>query len=230
MCATGFTMESGRWAEPPDGESARLLAGAAREHGIHVLAGLATARAGQCYNTALLFTPEGEVSAAYDKQRRFGFAGEDRAYTSGVTPVVADVDGVRVSLFICYDLRFPELFRAIGPYVDAMLLVANWPASRQTHWETLVPARAVENQCYVVAVNRVGEADGLTYAGGSVAYDPWGVPVGAESDDGLRIVSVAPEEVLRVRSRFPFTDDRRSAPAPVGAFAGDWPQHSHVTG
>lgn len=223
MCATGFTMESRRWAESPDGESARQLADAARRHGVYVLAGLATARREQCFNSALLFTPEGELASAYDKQRRFGFASEDRAYAAGEAPVVVEVDGVRASLFICYDLRFPELFRAVGPFVDVMLLIANWPTSRRMHWETLTRARAIENQSYFVAVNRLGDADGLSYAGGSIAYDPWGNKLEAQDCDGLRLVSVSEAEVARVRREFPFAPDRRAVPSPIGSFAPGWP-------
>jgi omega-amidase len=223
MCASGFTMESDRWAEAPDGPSATRLAEAASTHGVFVLAGLSTTRGGRHYNSALLFTPEGTLAAAYDKQRRFAFAGEDRAYAAGASSVIVEIDGVRAGLFICYDLRFPELFRAVGPYVDALLLVANWPASRQSHWSTLLPARAVENQAYVVGVNRVGMADDLSYVGGSAAFDPWGDAVETVEQDGVRLVTVTTHEVSRVRSRFPFIDDRRSSAPPVGPFAPDWP-------
>jgi predicted amidohydrolase len=89
------------------------------------------------------------------------------------------------------------------------VLVATWPASRRAHWDVLVRARAIENQCYVVAVNRSGEGGGLDYDGGSVAYDPWGDPVGKAAEGGLLVASIDPAEVTRVRSRYPFVEDRR---------------------
>jgi omega-amidase len=222
MCATGFTMDSSRWAEAPRGDSARALAETARRHDIYVLAGLATTRSGKRYNSALLFGPDGRLASAYDKRRRFGFAGEDSAYDPGSTSVTVEVDGLRLSIFICYDLRFPELFREVGPYVDAIALVANWPASRMRHWETLVRARAIENQCYVIAVNRLGTADDLDYIGGSLVCDPWGDNAPTTDHDGVRIATVSASEVSRVRERFPFSPDRRSAAVPFGPFASDW--------
>ncbi len=123
--------------------------------------------------------------------------------------MVARVGGVRIAPFICFDLRFPELFRAVAPRVDALVLVANWPAARRAHWDVLVRARAIENQCYVVAVNRSGRGGGLEYDGGSAAYDPWGDPVAETADGGLLVARIDPAEVTRVRSRWPFVEDRR---------------------
>lgn len=217
MCTTGFTMDSARHAEPVDGASARRLAGLAREHGVHLLAGLATRaeRGGveAFYNSALLWGPDGALLAEYRKQRLFAYAGEREAYVAGEAPVAVRVGGVRLAPFICYDLRFPELFRAVGPEVDALVLIANWPAARRAHWDVLVRARAIENQCYVVAVNRVGEGGGLEYDGGSAAYDPWGEQLtgGGRAAEAIACADVDAAEVTRVRAAYPFTEDRRSA-------------------
>lgn len=156
MCPSGFTMDSARFAEPLDGRSATRLAGLARDSGIWILAGMATRRTGRAYNSALLLNPSGQLAAAYDKQKVFDYAGEGASYTAGEGPVVFEVDGVRLSPFVCFDLRFPELFRAVGVYVDVLLVIANWPAARQMHWDVLLPARAIENQAYLVGVNRTG--------------------------------------------------------------------------
>jgi predicted amidohydrolase len=214
MCTTGFTMESAEHAEPLAGPSVTGLAELARRHGVHLLAGVATRAPSdgggeRFHNSALLFGPDGALAAEYRKQRLFAFAGEHECYAAGEAPTVARVGGVRIAPFICFDLRFPELFRAIAPRVDALVLVANWPASRRAHWDVLVRARAIENQCYVVAVNRSGEGGGQEYDGGSVAYDPWGEPVAESTDGGLLVARIDPAEVTRVRSRWPFVEDRR---------------------
>jgi omega-amidase len=170
-------------------------------------------------NTALLFGPNGELDASYRKQKLFAYANEHGSYEPGDGPTTAMVRGVRVGLFICYDLRFPELFRAIAPEVDAMFVIANWPAGRRPHWDALLPARAIENQCYVIGVNRTGDAGGLSYDGGSAAYDPWGerlVPTPA-SDDAPGYVTVTAERVAEIRGRFPFIRDLVREQAAVGA-------------
>jgi omega-amidase len=219
MCATGFTMEPERYAEPLDGPSATYLAGLARHHRIHLLAGLATREEGddrvEYYNSALLLAPDGAQVGEYRKQRLYAHAGEDRRYRPGTGPRVFEIDGVRIAPLICYDLRFPELFREVGPEVDAIVVIANWPVARRAHWDVLVRARAIENQCYVVAVNRTGSGGGLDYDGGSAAYDPMGRRLDAAGEETagepgtLPVVEIDPGEVGRVRSELPFTEDRR---------------------
>ena len=209
MCSTGFTMEGTRWAEPlsTDQGASGALAAAAREHRVWVLAGLAVREEtpSRLVNAAVLFDPAGSVAAIYRKQRLFNYAGEHEVYAAGDGPVVVNIEGARVGLFICFDLRFPELFRAVAPEVDAILLVANWPERRRAHWEVLTRARAIENQCYVVAVNRTGIGDGVEYDGGSVAYDPWGEPVGIGGGvNAPRVVDIDPTRVKLVRTRYPF--------------------------
>ena len=215
MCATGFTMDSGRWAEPLAGDSSRRLAEIAATHGVWLLAGLAARDEGGPRNVAALYDPSGALTAAYRKQRLFGYGGEHEAYAPGDAPVVATIDGVRVAPFICYDLRFPELFRAVARDVDAFLLIANWPAARRAHWDVLTRARAIENLCYVVAVNRVGSGGGLQFDGGSVAYDPWGERLTCEIP-GLTpsLVDIRASRVAEIRARYPFLADL-GAPACV---------------
>lgn len=209
MCTTGFTMEGTRWAEPlsPDHGASGTLAAAAREYHVWVLAGLAVRETSpaRLVNAAVLFDPAGSIAAIYRKQRLFTYAGEHEVYAPGDAPVVVTIEGVRVGLFICFDLRFPELFRAVAPEIDAALLVANWPERRRVHWDVLTRARAIENQCYVVAVNRTGTGDGVEYDGGSVAYDPWGEPVGiGGGGNAPRVVDIDPARVKLVRARYPF--------------------------
>jgi omega-amidase len=190
---------------------------------VHVLAGVATrdlVRGREVFhNTALLFGPGGELEASYRKQKLFAYANEHASYEPGDGPAIAMVHGVRISLAICYDLRFPELFRAVAPDVDAIFVIANWPSGRRRHWDALLPARAIENQCYVVGVNRTGDAGGLSYDGGSAAYDPWGerLQPTTTTDEGPGYVVLAAERVQEIRSRYPFIRDLVREQSVVGA-------------
>ena len=213
MCATGFTMDAREFAEPVSGPSARRFARAAKAHDVWVLAGLATTGAPGtdptcAYNSSLLFNRAGKLDGIYHKQRLFAFAGEHESYATGDEPMTTTIEGVRVSPFICYDLRFPELFREVAADTDLMVVIASWPSSRQQHWDVLVHARAIENQCYVVAVNRTGEGGGLQYSGGSAAYGPFGEPLDGDMASGVRIVDVDAARVQEIRSRYPFLADR----------------------
>ena len=224
MCLSGFTMEPKDHAVPPESPHVQALSQLAAESKVHLLAGVAMRETvggrEQFVNTALLFGPSGELEASYRKQKLFAYANEHAAYEPGEGPAIAMVHGVRIALFICYDLRFPELFRAVAPDVDAMLIIANWPAGRRPHWDALLPARAIENQCYVLGVNRLGDAGGLSYDGGSAAYDPWGerlTPTPTQ-DGALGSVVINPERVAEIRGRYPFIRDLvRDVPSSIGA-------------
>ena len=108
-----------------------------------------------------------------------------------------------VALLICFDLRYPELFRAVARDVDAIILIANWPAPRRAHWDALVTARAIENQCYMIAVNRTGAADALEYDGGSVVIGPWGERIAMAEANGVATATIDTDEVARIRGSFP---------------------------
>jgi omega-amidase len=216
MCTTGFTMDAASQAEPLEGPSVRALSALAAEAKVNLLAGVAMREVAggmkRAVNAALLFGDDGTLRATYRKQRVFAYAGEHEVYTAGNEPVVVEVRGVRVAPFICYDLRFPELFRAVAPKADLMVVIANWPAKRRAHWDALIRARAIENQCYVVAVNRTGTGGGLTYDGGSAAFDPWGepmLPAGVAAGSDVACVDVDPARVRAVRDEYPFLRDCR---------------------
>ncbi len=214
MCTTGFSMDAAQ-AEPLDGPSVRSLAGLAASARVQLLAGVAireSAPEGSAHlvNAAILFGDDGRTRAVYRKQRVFAYGGEDAVYTPGRAPVVTEVNGVRIAPFVCYDLRFPELFRAVAREVDAIVIIANWPAARRAHWDALLRARAIENQCYVVAVNRIGSGGGLAYDGGSAAIDPWGeslTPTGVS----VPCVDIDPARVRAVREEYPFLRDYHEA-------------------
>ncbi len=216
MTTTGFTMDVSR-AVPLDDPSVRQLRAIAARHGVWLVAGMALRETsgegvGFCSNAALAIDPSGDLAALHRKRRLFAFGGEDERYSAGDEPTRLEIEGVRVALFVCYELRFPELFAESAAKVDAMVVIANWPAARRTHWDALLRARAIESQCCVIGVNRIGIAGGLEYDGGSIAIDAWGETLAADDSSGIPLVTIDTGAVAEVRRRYPFLRDR-------GAFA-----------
>ncbi|MFF0295656.1 carbon-nitrogen family hydrolase [Kitasatospora sp. NPDC004614] len=208
-------------AEPLDGPTAETMSAAARAVGCWLHAGSIVERDpdGPIYNTSLLFAPDGELVRTYRKIHRFGFdAGEAVVMGAGQEIVTADAGFATLGLATCYDLRFPELFRALLD-ADAELLVipAAWPARRAEHWNLLARARAVEEQAYVLACNTAGTHGGVEQAGRSLVVDPWGrVLAEAGPDEQVLTVEFDPAEVARSRAEFPVHRDRLlGIPAPV---------------
>jgi predicted amidohydrolase len=157
----------------------------------------------------VLAGPDGEVHR-YQKIHPFSFAGENEQYEPGEQFLTVLVEGVRVTVFICYDLRFADEFWQRAPDTDLYVVPANWPEPRREHWRTLLRARAIENQAYLVGCNRVGMVDKLNYTGDSAIIDPLGRPlVEASMVETVLSADVDAAEVARVRSRFPFLADRR---------------------
>lgn len=209
MFCTGFSMESDRIAQPPGGPSESFLRTAARALGLWVLASIPERGTPRPRNMAILAGPDGSV-ARYAKIHPFTFGGEDRVYSGGDRVVTVTVEGVRVTPFVCYDLRFPEPFRLAAEETDLFALVANWPDARREHWRTLLKARAIENLCYVAGVNRVGEGGKLSYAGDSAVVSPWGeVMVEGAAEEAVLVADIDPAVVREARAKFPALADRR---------------------
>lgn len=213
MYATGFSLAANRIAEAPDGPSVAYLADRAVEHGLWVAGSVPVHDRLDALpvNRMVVTGPDGQ-NHYYDKLYPFTYAREHEHYRAGDQPVTIDIEGVRTSLFVCYDLRFSEVFWDLAAHTDLYLVVANWPESRRDHWRTLLRARAIENQAWVAGVNRVGEGGGLTYVGDTVIVDPLGEPV-AEATEGAEEVVIAdvdPARVAEVRATFPFLADRRN--------------------
>jgi omega-amidase len=206
MCTTGFTMDAASQAEEITGPGARGLAVLARQHDTSIVAGLALREGESAVNAAVVFDRNGRLAGIYRKQRLFAYANEPHSYSPG--EFVTTIGGVRAALFVCYDLRFPELFRAVAGDVELIVVIANWPAARRAHWDVLVRARAIENLCYVVAVNRTGTGGALSYDGGSVAWSPWGERLPDAGNGEPALVDIAVDEVTRVRTAYPFLADR----------------------
>jgi omega-amidase len=215
MFATGFTMNAAAVAEPMDGPTTSFLSDLARRHRIFIQAGMVVHTTGDARprNEALVFDPEGRPLARYAKMHLFSFAGELMHYTAGDSPVVFDWQEAVVAPAICYDLRFPELFRWVVKKDRARVLsiIACWPAPREEHWLALLRARAIENQCFVAAANRCGrDPSGLVYGGRSQIIDPLGVVL---ADGGVQEGVIKAEIDLEVQTRyrrdFPALDDMR---------------------
>jgi predicted amidohydrolase len=211
LATTGATIEGDR-AVTIDSPDVAAIQAIARKHRMWVITGIALREpAGACaVNAAIAVDPTGEIVAIHRKRRLFAFAGEDRDFTPGTESTIVDVNGVKLGLFICYELRFPELFRPIAQDVDAMVVVANWPANRHEHWDALLRARAIENQCFMIGVNRTGHADDLSYLGGSTVFDPWGDRISPMPVHATRIASIDTERVRRLRESHPFLRDQSS--------------------
>jgi predicted amidohydrolase len=214
MFATGFTMNAGSVAEPIDGPTPRFLADLARRHDVFVLAGVVIddQRAPRPRNEALAFGPDGRLLARYAKMHLFSFAGEPGHYAAGESVAAFAWRQATVAPSICYDLRFPELFREATAQGAAILtVIACWPAPREEHWLALLRARAIENQCYVAAVNRCGrDPSGLAYSGRSQIIDPRGaVLADAGQQEGVIRAAVDLEAQLAYRRDFPALQDRR---------------------
>jgi predicted amidohydrolase len=210
MFASGFTMATDRVAEGPDGPTIGFLREQAAGHHVAVCGSVAVRDGGASRpgNDFVLARPDGEIRR-YRKIHPFSFAGEDQHYQAGERVSTWELAGVRVTPFVCYDLRFADGFWGAGPATDVYVVVANWPASRQHHWRSLVVARAIENQAYVVAVNRVGQGGGLSYVGGSCVVGPGGeVVADAGADETTVFADVEPDRVAAVRAEFPFLADR----------------------
>ncbi|MEU1287268.1 carbon-nitrogen family hydrolase [Kitasatospora sp. NPDC005856] len=208
-------------AETLDGPTSDAMAAAARAAGVWLHAGSVVERDpdGPIYNTSLLFSPDGELVHTYRKIHRFGFdSGEAVVMGAGQEIVTAPTDFATLGLATCYDLRFPELFRALLDAGAQLLVVpAAWPARRREHWTLLARARAVEEQAFVLACNTAGTHAGVEQAGHSIVVDPWGrVLAEAGADEEVLTVEFDPAEVGKARAEFPVLRDRLlGIPAPV---------------
>jgi len=203
MALSGFSMDRGK-TEWDDADYA-FFSAMARERACYITVG--GAREGR--NTAFVFAPEGTVVASYAKRHLFSYAGEDARYEAGIHPVQYAVDALKVGQAICYDLRFPYGFWAEAPEVDAYCVIAAWGARRTGHWSALLKARAVENQAFVIGVNRVGEEPGVQYAGGSAIIDPQGNAIlECSTAEGCFSAAIDISAVESWRKAFPAIKDR----------------------
>ena len=204
---TGFLGDSDKTEEGMDGPSVRWMQQVCRQHDCALAGSLVISENGHRFNRLVFMTADG-VKAHYDKRHLFSYGGEDRRYTAGEERVIVEHLGWRINLQVCYDLRFPAWCRNRNDY-DLMLLVANWPSKRVHHWSLLLQARAIENQSWVIGVNRVGEdGNGFRYPGCSVVHDPLGeIAAHLGDEERCELVELDLERVQQVRETFPFQAD-----------------------
>ena len=209
MFAVGFSMAPARVAEPVDGPTVLWLQHQATKHGIWIGGSVPEHDSGMPRNVFVLAGPGGTL-IRYAKVHPFTYSGEHQQYDAGDRLVTVDIEGVRTSLFVCYDLRFADEFWQLAHGTDLYVVVASWPEKRAHHWRSLLIARAIENQAYVVGCNRTGDGDGIHYAGGSCIIDPLGEVLASEGDhEAVLFGDVDPDVVTQTRERFPFLRDRR---------------------
>lgn len=207
MFSTGFYMEPWHCYETMDGETVAWMRQQAGDTGA-VITGSLVMRINNEYRNRMIWAhPDGDIQW-YDKRHLFRYGGEHHHFTGGQDRLVVSLQGWRVALFVCYDLRFPVFSRNLGDY-DLALYVANWPDARQYAWDTLLRARAIENQAYVVGCNRLGsDPNGNTFSGGSVILDFLGKPMAAcENLTAVSSKTLSMSELIAFREHFPAAMD-----------------------
>ncbi len=227
MFSTGFSMKPETLAETMDGETVQWMKGIAAEKRVVLAGSLIIEESGAYYNRFIWMLPNGE-HGFYNKRHLFAFAGEDKHYTAGTERFIASVNGWKINLMVCYDLRFPVWARQTSPPAplqqvgeggkdanasfeyDALIYVANWPERRNTAWKSLLQARAIENQCYVIGVNRVGEdGNGIYHSGDSTVIDPLGeILYHKKDEEDVFTITLNKEDLNTVREKFQFWRDR----------------------
>lgn len=206
MFSTGFTMNAQALAEPMErSETVAWMREQASRTQAVITGSIVILDDGVCYNRMIWATPQGELRW-YDKRHLFRMAGEHERYGMGRERVIVELNGFKILLSVCYDLRFPVWSRNVGNEYDLMLCVANWPSARRIPWRTLLQARAIENQCYVIGVNRVGEdGKGLHYSGDSMLVDYLGEPLIDDEREisFVRTGVIGRESLEAFRAKFP---------------------------
>ena len=211
MFSTGFSMNISAIAEQEPSLTEAFLAEIAADTENLVIGGLVTEKSnGRGRNEALAVSPDGSHLARYQKIRTFTYTGESAHYDRGTELALFDWQGWKVCPLICYDLRFPEIFRrGVGQGAELFVVIASWPAVRVEQWITLLRARAIENLAYVIGVNRTGEDPAWPYPGRSIIIDPWGkIVADGGADDGWIGAELDHQLLLDWREEFPALEDR----------------------
>ena len=209
LFSTGFTMGAAKIAESMDGKAVKWMKEKARSLDCLVMGSLVIKENDFFYNRLVTAFPNGNL-LHYDKRHLFSYAGEDKVFKAGQKRLVFSYKGFRICPLICYDLRFPVWSRNTED-IDLLIYVANWPDARMTAWDTLLKARAIENLCYVAAVNRVGvDNNKLNYTGHSALYDAMGNTVMnlKTGEEAMGSVTIETSHIQQVRSQFRFLEDR----------------------
>ncbi|MDR1780144.1 MAG: nitrilase family protein [Tannerella sp.] len=205
---TGFSMQSSALAEEFHGETTQTLERWAAEYGFAILGSYPVREVDEIFNRAVFGIPDSVNLPCYDKRHLF-FKGEDKAYSKGEAPVTVTYRGWNIAVRICYDLRFPVWSRNRDNDYDLLVYIANWPSARRRAWDSLLPARAIENMAYVCGVNRVGiDGNDVGYDGGSAVFSPEGVKMAdAGSDETVVSCTLQMDALSKLRRNFPVWQD-----------------------
>ena len=223
MFSTGFSMKPKLLAENMNGDTVQWMKRVSREKKVVLTGSIIIEENGKYFNRLIWMLPNGQYGT-YDKRHRFAFAGEHEEYSAGTRRLIASVKGWKINLQVCYDLRFPVWARQQAKAsdieehsgkqsgdleYDLLIYVANWPEKRSHAWKTLLQARAIENQCYVIGVNRVGnDGNGINHSGDSMIVDPLGAVVYHKAkEEEVFTMELEKNKVDEVRSHFPFWRD-----------------------
>lgn len=210
MFDVGFSTNVAKTNPGARSESENFVRSLAMQKKAAVVAGVVAARDGQLANEAIVFAPDGRELTRYRKMRPFSGAGEELHYPAGNEQRTTQWNGVRITPLICYDLRFPELFRPSARATDLFVVIANWPRKRSEHWVRLLQARAIENQAFVLGVNRTGTDPNQVYDGRSALFDPQGREIfQADNKEQVLVADIDPEAVRQWREEFPALKDMR---------------------
>ncbi len=208
MFNTGFTMNAEKLAEPMNGKTMIWMHKMAKEFDCVVTGSLIIKDSDGFYNRLIWMRPDGKYQC-YDKRHLFTLAKEDKTYTAGKDKLIVELKGWKICPVICYDLRFPVWLRNVNEAYDLLIVVANWPERRALHWRTLLPARAVENEAYVIGVNRVGhDGNEIYHSGDSTCVSPNGSVIYYKRDEeDVYTFSILADEVIKTRRTLPFLKD-----------------------
>lgn len=204
MFTTGFTMNAENLAEDMNGDSIHWLQAKSRQKNTDIVGSIVIKEDHKFFNRLIWAKPSGEIFT-YDKKHLFRMAGEEKVYHPGDEHITVELRGWKIRPFICYDLRFPVWTRNIANHYDMAIFVANWPKNRSSHWKILLQARAIENQCYVMGVNRVGkDGNGLSFSGDSSIIDPFGKILFRRSyNPCIHTATLSYSDLLEYRESFP---------------------------
>ena len=208
MFTSGFTMQAKSVAETMTGETIQWIKNLAKTNNLAITGSLVIEEDGNYYNRMIFVFPSGEITI-YDKRHLFTLAGEDKVYESGKSKTIVTYKDWKICLQVCYDLRFPVFVRNIEPY-DLLIYVANWPKPRINAWDILLKARAVENLCYVVGVNRIGDdGNNHNYVGHTQLVDELGNYIlEPNENEGVFTTTFEKNKMLETRSKLNFLNDR----------------------
>lgn len=213
MFSTGFSMKPELLAEKMDGPTVNWMRKMAAGKRIVLTGSVIIEEEGKYYNRLLWVLPNGQIGQ-YDKRHLFAYANEDQHYSRGDKRLIASVKGWKILLLVCYDLRFPVWSRQQAveeetAEYDLIIYVANWPERRNHAWKTLLQARAIENQCYVVGVNRVGlDGNNIAHSGDSMVVDPLGEVLYTKAqEEFVQTVTISKEHLASIREKLPFLKD-----------------------